>query len=68
MSFNDVSHLDHSVHGIDMPSRAELVAHRRTMENVAEPIGADLAQLGILGLICICSGRVLDAWNDVSIR
>jgi glutamine phosphoribosylpyrophosphate amidotransferase len=51
-----------------MPSRAELVAHGRTMEDVAEPIGADLAQLGIQGLVSICSGRVLDAWRDVSIR
>jgi glutamine phosphoribosylpyrophosphate amidotransferase len=46
MSFNDVGHSDHSVHGIEMPSRAELIAHGRMMEDVAEPIGADLAQLG----------------------
>ena len=31
-----------SVHGIDMPSRRELVAHERTEEQIAEYIGADL--------------------------
>jgi amidophosphoribosyltransferase len=30
------------VYGIDMPSRAELVAHDRTTEEIAEVIGADL--------------------------
>jgi amidophosphoribosyltransferase len=31
-----------NVYGIDMPSRAEHVAHGRTMEDVAEAFGGDL--------------------------
>lgn len=31
-----------NVYGIDMPSRAELVAHDRDMESIATAIGADL--------------------------
>ncbi|KAI6045532.1 nucleophile aminohydrolase, partial [Pisolithus marmoratus] len=31
-----------NVYGIDMPSRTELVAYRRTTEEIAEAIGADL--------------------------
>lgn len=31
-----------NVYGIDMPSRAELVAHNRTTESIAHAIGADL--------------------------
>ena len=31
-----------NVYGIDMPSRSELVAHNRSLDSIAETIGADL--------------------------
>ncbi|KAH9989091.1 phosphoribosyltransferase-like protein [Russula compacta] len=48
-----------NVYGIDMPSRAELVAHGRTTEEVAEAIGADLVIFQTLPDL-VCSVRQLN--------
>ena len=47
------------VYGIDMPSHAELVAHRRTIDEVADTIGADLVILQML-LDLVASVRQLN--------